>query len=203
MRAPTQAHGMIPSLGPRAEQSRHDAHPQRRPPPTAGGEPLTSPEHQPPSPPPSAPGGQVATHPACRPAIATPIRDDTPTPAQPRPLGPEMGPGGQVRQIQGGARRESLLADAVVRPLRWCSDNQIRTPPHHPRALRARPNRTVTLTQFGDPSRAALRLESLTPGSLLPSLRFGVTLSSLRVRYAPFGESPRVLPRSGSSLAQL
>ena len=44
--------------------------------------------------------------------------------------------------------------------------------------------------------------ESLTPGSLLPSLRFGVTLSSLRVRYAPFGESPRVLPRSGSSLSQ-
>ena len=31
----------------------------------------------------------------------------------------------------------------------------------------------------------------------------GVTLSSLRVRYAPFGESPRVLPRSGSSLAKL
>ena len=30
----------------------------------------------------------------------------------------------------------------------------------------------------------------------------GVTLSSLRVRYAPFGESPRVLPRSGSSLSQ-
>ena len=30
----------------------------------------------------------------------------------------------------------------------------------------------------------------------------GVTLSSLRVRYAPFGESPRVLPRSGSSLRQ-
>ena len=59
-----------------------------------------------------------------------------------------------------------------------------------------------SLTQFGDPSRAALRLESLTPGSLLPSLRFGVTLSSLRVRYAPFGESPRVLPRSGSSLSQ-
>ena len=28
-----------------------------------------------------------------------------------------------------------------------------------------------SLTQFGDPSRAALRLESLTPGSLLPSLR--------------------------------
>ena len=59
-----------------------------------------------------------------------------------------------------------------------------------------------SLTQIGDPSRAALRLESLTPGSLLPSLRFGVTLSSLRVRYAPFGESPRVLPRSGSSLSQ-
>ena len=45
--------------------------------------------------------------------------------------------------------------------------------------------------------------ESLTPGSLLPSLRIGETLSSLRVRYAPFGESPRVLPRSGSSLAHL
>ena len=35
-----------------------------------------------------------------------------------------------------------------------------------------------------------------------------VTLSSLRVvrtlaTYAPFGESPRVLPRSGSSLANL
>ena len=61
-----------------------------------------------------------------------------------------------------------------------------------------------SLTQFGDPSRAALHFgESLTPGSLLPSLRFGETLSSLRVRYAPFGESPRVLPRSGSSLAQL
>mmetsp|Transcript_17909 Transcript_17909/g.58962 ORF Transcript_17909/g.58962 Transcript_17909/m.58962 type:complete len:212 (-) Transcript_17909:1993-2628(-) len=45
--------------------------------------------------------------------------------------------------------------------------------------------------------------ESLTPGSLLPSLRIGETLSSLRVRYAPFGEIPRVLPRSGSSLAHL
>ena len=30
----------------------------------------------------------------------------------------------------------------------------------------------------------------------------GVTLSSLCVRYTPFGESPRVLPRSGSSLSQ-
>ena len=30
-----------------------------------------------------------------------------------------------------------------------------------------------SLTQFGDPSRAVLRLESLTPGSLLPSLRLG------------------------------
>ena len=138
-----------------------------------------------------------------------------PPSAQPRPLGPEMGPGGQVRQIQGGAHRESLPADAVVRPLRWCSDNQIRTPPHllpanvprkgraGPHGLRAAGTRTgPSLTQFGDPSRAALRLESLTPGSLLPSLRFGVTLSSLRVRYAPFGESPRVLPRSGSSLSQ-
>ena len=62
----------------------------------------------------------------------------------------------------------------------------------------------TSLTHFGDPSRAALRLESLTPGSLLPSLRpIWVTLSSLRVRYAPFGESPRDSPRSGSSLAHL
>ena len=68
--------------------------------------------------------------------------------------------------------------------------------------LRGRGRTGPSLTQFGDPSRAALRLESLTPGSLLPSLRFGVTLSSLCARYAPFGESPRVLPRSGSSLSQ-
>ena len=61
-----------------------------------------------------------------------------------------------------------------------------------------------SLTQFGDPPRAALRFGVAHPG-IAPSLApvIGETLSSLRVRYAPFGESPRVLPRSGSSLAHL
>ena len=60
---------------------------------------------------------------------------------------------------------------------------------------------TVHSLNWGSSTRCAAP-RSRSPGSLLPSLRFGVTLSSLRVRYAPFGESPRVLPRSGSSLSQ-
>ena len=67
---------------------------------------------------------------ALEPAPAAPDTTLALAPPHDTTLGPEMGPGGQVRQIQGGARRESLLADAVARPLRWCSDNQIRAPPH-------------------------------------------------------------------------
>ena len=57
---------------------------------------------------------------------------------------------------------------------------------HHPSST-ARSNRALVSCEF-------LMLQEVPEN--------GVTLSSLRVRYAPFGESPRDLPRSGSSLSQ-